>query len=64
MILDNNNRTYMPVKAMCTNEAEFIHVGLYLLCYFVNSLYFAHGDVQVKGKECLDASVFLLIIHS
>lgn len=64
VILDNNNRTHVPVKAICTSEAESIPVGLSWLSCFVNSLYFAHGDLQVKGKDCLDASVFLLVIHS
>ena len=64
VILDNNNGTHVPVKAICTNEAESIPVGLYLLSCFVNSLYIAHGDLQVEGKECPDASVFLLVMHS
>ena len=37
---------------------------LVYICFPVNSLYFAHADLQVKGKECLDASVLLLVIHS
>ena len=63
MVLDNDNRAHMPLKAACTNEAESVAVCLYLLSCFVNSLCFVHGDLQAKGKRCLDTFVFLLFFH-